>query len=326
MMDPILIYSPMPLSSQQGNAVTALRLAHGLTAQEIPAVAVDAVPDGAVSTIVVLNAWRSAPVVQRLRARESQTRIIILLTGTDIFPRADTHPETLAALELADAIVAFHPGMSAQLPASCLAKTRHILPAVAAAMTIDVASRRAARPDPWRCLVSGHLRPVKDPFLTAAAVEHLGETAGWRVEHYGAALTEDMATAAAAWMQRCPAYRWWGNSPHGDLLARMAEADVTVNSSTIEGAANVVMESIVRGVPVLASRIPGNEGLLGVDWDGYFTSGSATELAGLMQRCRTDAPFFAHLAARARELAPSFHPEREALAWAQLILEGATGN
>ena len=57
----------------------------------------------------------------------------------------------------------------------------------------------------------------------------------------------------------------------------------------MEGGANVVIEAVRSGVPVLASRIDGNVGLLGADYDGYFPVGDAAALAALMRRFVADA-------------------------------------
>ena len=56
-----------------------------------------------------------------------------------------------------------------------------------------------------------------------------------------------------------------------------------VISSLSEGGANVISEAAVAGVPVLASRIDGNVGLLGADYPGYFPVGDTEALARLLR-------------------------------------------
>jgi hypothetical protein len=41
----------------------------------------------------------------------------------------------------------------------------------------------------------------------------------------------------------------------------------------MEGGANVVSEALVAGVPMIASEIPCNAGLLGKDYPGYYPAG-----------------------------------------------------
>ncbi|MFS8087401.1 MAG: glycosyltransferase, partial [Acidobacteriota bacterium] len=91
-----------------------------------------------------------------------------------------------------------------------------------------------------------------------------------------------------------------------------------------EGGANVLSEAIVAGVPVLASRIDGNVGILGADYPGLFRVGDTRELTRLMIRAETDSKFLAQLKTRVRKLAPLFDPKREERAWADLLSELAS--
>ncbi|HEX6364278.1 MAG TPA: TIGR04348 family glycosyltransferase, partial [Albitalea sp.] len=69
----------------------------------------------------------------------------------------------------------------------------------------------------------------------------------------------------------------------------------------------------------LASRIDGNVGLLGRDYDGYFPPGDAAALASLMQRFAADAAFARHLAAQCAVQSPRFAPAAEAAAVQRLL-------
>ena len=89
----------------------------------------------------------------------------------------------------------------------------------------------------------------------------------------------------------------------------------------MEGGANVVIEAVRSGVPVLASRIDGNVGLLGADYDGFFPVGDAAALAALMRRFVADAAFAAHLAAQCARREPLFRPARERRAVRALVFD-----
>ena len=54
----------------------------------------------------------------------------------------------------------------------------------------------------------------------------------------------------------------------------------------MEGGAHVVMEAVMCGTPVLASRIDGNVGMLGADYAGYFDCDDAQQLANALMACR----------------------------------------
>ena len=62
---------------------------------------------------------------------------------------------------------------------------------------------------------------------------------------------------------------------------------------------------------MLASRVEGNIGMLGKDYDGYFPVGNETALARLVLRCQAHPEFLNHLAAQCSGRATLFSPMRE---------------
>ena len=91
----------------------------------------------------------------------------------------------------------------------------------------------------------------------------------------------------------------------------MAVSSVMVISSVMEGGANVVSEACRAGLPILASDIPGNKGLLGEDYPGYFPVGDDKALAELMYRAEREPEYLAKLRAAVSALAETFTPEKE---------------
>jgi glycosyltransferase involved in cell wall biosynthesis len=77
-------------------------------------------------------------------------------------------------------------------------------------------------------------------------------------------------------------------------------------------------------VPVLASRIDGNVGILGEDYPGLFDVGDTRELARLLIRAETEQHFLSDLRQRVKKLAPLFNPQRERRAWSNLLRELAS--
>ena len=92
-----------------------------------------------------------------------------------------------------------------------------------------------------------------------------------------------------------------------------------VISSLSEGGANVISEAVVAGVPVLASRIDGNVGLLGADYPGYFPVGNTEALTRLMRKLEHEPQFVASLRKALAGRAPLFRPAREMAAWRRLL-------
>ena len=94
-----------------------------------------------------------------------------------------------------------------------------------------------------------------------------------------------------------------------------------VVSSRMEGGANVVCEAAAIGVPVLASRIPGNVGMLGAAYPGYYPLGDERRLAALIRRAATDSAFYRSLARGVAARAPLFRPRAERSALARVVAE-----
>ena len=89
----------------------------------------------------------------------------------------------------------------------------------------------------------------------------------------------------------------------------------------MEGGANVIVEAVTAGTPVLASRVSGNVGMLGRDYAGYFPPGNAGELARLLRRCWEGAGLYRCLERQCRARRQQFTPARERSALLGLLQE-----
>src|SRR5262249_27076621 len=118
-----------------------------------------------------------------------------------------------------------------------------------------------------------------------------------------------------------PRYLWRDEVPRAAVQKLLLRSHAMVLSSVSEGGANVISEAVVAGVPILASRVDGNVGLLGSDYRGYFRVGDTEALARLLRRIETDRCFVPHLHHAIAHRAPSFKPEHELGAWRLLLAE-----
>lgn len=132
----------------------------------------------------------------------------------------------------------------------------------------------------------GHLRSEKSPETYFAAARALAHRPDIVLDHIGAPLDADLGELARQLALEVPTYRYLGEQTHEQTRARIARAHVLVHPSRMEGGAHVVMEAIMSGTPVLASRIDGNVGMLGADYAGYFDCGDAGQLANTLIACR----------------------------------------
>ncbi len=118
------------------------------------------------------------------------------------------------------------------------------------------AARAAVQLDGPTLLSVGALIPRKGHDLTIAALAHLP---GWTLLIAGDGPEHAALTALAARLGLSARVRLLGARPHADLPALYSAADISVLSSAREGFANVLLESMACGTPVVASPIRGNE-------------------------------------------------------------------
>ncbi|CAN5242276.1 hypothetical protein BH11PSE11_BH11PSE11_17390 [soil metagenome] len=305
----VLIISPASAKANNGNWQTAnrwagfLREAYRVTiCDESQACSADSRPDA----VVALHARRSATAIARLSARFRDLPLILILTGTDLYRdiRIDSNAQT--SLRLATRIVILQEAGLKELDESLQAKT-HVLYQSASALK---PVKRAARSRNFKVMMIGHLREEKDPLTYMRAAALVNNRAAQLV-HIGAALDPAFERQAIATMEKQTRYHWLGNLPHAETRRRLKHSHLMVIASRMEGGANVIAEALASGVPVLASDISGNRGMLGDDYAGYFPVGDSRQLAAMIDRCATDPDYYQGLSTQCKQRAPLFSPERE---------------
>ena len=264
--------------------------------------------------MVAVHAWRSAAAVERFKTRYPERPVVLQLSGTDIYDYITSDPApTLRAMTLADRLVALNDLAWRVVPKRLRGRLCVIYQSAA-----PLARRRPSRRFVVVSVI-GHLRDVKDPLRAAEALSLLPSQSRVRVEQVGRAYTAEWARRARAEMDRNPRYRWRDDVPAAGVRRLLARSHAMAITSLSEGGANVISEAAVAGVPILASRMDGNLGLLGKDYPGYFKVGDTQGLARLLRRIETDARFVRALGTAVRRRAPLFRRSREIAAWRRLL-------
>lgn len=311
----IVLITPEGPTSRTGNKVAASRWA-GLLRRLGHRVRVASDYDGKPADLMVaVHAWRSAAAIQRFKSKYPDRRVVLQLSGTDIYEYIKTDPApTLRSMELADRLVALNDLAWRAVPERLRARL-----AVIHQSAEPLAQPR--RPSPRAVVISviGHLRDVKDPLRAAEASHLLPAESRVRIEQVGRAYTPQWAARARAEMAGNPRYVWRNDVPAATVRRLLARSHAMVISSLSEGGANVISEAAVAGVPILASRMDGNVGLLGADYPGYFPVGNTRALARLLQRVENDPSFVRQLAKAVSRRAVFFRPARETAAWRRLL-------
>jgi putative glycosyltransferase (TIGR04348 family) len=313
----IVLVTPRGPTERTGNAVAALRWARILRRLGHRVTVTTDYADEPADAMVAIHAWRSATAIARFKARHPERRLIVQLSGTDIYEylTEDARP-TLRSMELADRLVALNSRAWRVVPRRFRKKLRVILQSAPK----PVAPRRPSKRRVDVCVI-GHLRDVKDPLRAALAARLLPAASRIRIVHIGRAYDPKWAAAAAAEMAENPRYLWRDEVAPAAVQKILLRSHAMVLSSVSEGGANVISEAVMAGVPILASRVDGNVGLLGRDYPGYFRLRDTQALALLLRRIETDRPFVDELRRATARLTPLFTPEREVAAWGRLLAE-----
>lgn len=311
----ILIISPAPAKTNNGNWQTANRWARFLRQRYRVSIAAEW-DDTPCDAMIALHARRSAASIAAFAAARPASPLILVLTGTDLYRDIQTDADAQRSLQLATRLVVLQASGLQALSAELRNKTLVIHQSTRALK--PVARSSSAKQRYFDITMIGHLRDEKDPatFMRAAKLVHSRQI---RLIHIGGALTPEFGRLAEQTQCEEHRYRWFGNLPHATTRQRLKHSHAMVIASKMEGGANVIVEAITSGVPVLASAISGNRGMLGDDYAGYFPPGDCHELARLIDQSVSDPAFHAQLQSQCAARALLFSPEREQAALLQLV-------
>ena len=258
--------------------------------------------------MLALHARRSSESIAQFHQARGSRHLAVVLSGTDLYRDLPGSAEARHSLDVAGKIVVLQDEARRGLEARWRRKAQVIF------QSAEPVARAAKNPRGLLCVAVGHLRDEKDPRTLFAAVGQLPPGLPIRIRHIGEALDPELGAQARALAAREPRYEYLGALPRARTRTAIARANLLVHPSKMEGGANVVVEAVMSSTPVLASGIPGNIGMLGRGYPGYFRVGDASDLARHLVQACDDPRYLAALRRACAERRALFAPAAEARA------------
>ena len=305
----VILVTPALASANNGNWQTAKRWSAFLSKhyRVTACISWDGSP---ADCMVALHARRSGQSIANFAA--SGKPIALVLTGTDLYRDIQTDALAKQSLRLATQLVTLQDAGVAILPAQYQSKTSTIYQS---AKSLPHLKPRSSTFD---CVMVGHLRDEKDP-LTAIHAVMKTQIPRLRLRVIGDAARAEVGVKAVELSQTDARIQWLGALPNTSTRREIRRAQILIIPSIMEGGANVIIEAVTSGTPVLASRINGSIGMLGEDYEGYFSVGDSHGLARLLERCNSDLSFMDKLSHQCAARAKLFDPALEKSAVLALI-------
>jgi len=263
--------------------------------------------------MIALHARRSYASIKQFAALHPYNPLIVVLTGTDLYRDIQNDASAQESLNLATRLIVLQDMGLLELPDKYRVKTDVLYQS---AMPINTKIPMKKRFEV--CLI-GHLRDEKDPFRSALATLLLPPQSRIHITHIGRALDEAMAEEARKLMNSSSHYSWIGEISHSEVRRKLSRSHLMVITSRMEGGANVICEALMADVPVIASAVSGNIGMLGKDYAGYFPCGDEKALAALFWRAESDLAFYSQLKTQCAERKHYVQPEKEKSALLNLV-------
>ncbi len=310
----VVIVTPAPPGSRAGNRNTAIRWAQFLRGLGCRVLVLTQWAGEPCDLLVALHARKSHDALRAFRESHPERPAVLALTGTDLYRDIRQDRDAAASLEMATRLIVLQKEALEELTPEQRRKARVIHQSVTTSLAPAPPVRK------FRLCVLGHLREEKDPFCAARALRWVPDS-NVEIIQAGKALSAKMAREAERHMRDDARYRWVGELPHWAAMRLLSRSHAMAISSKMEGGAHVVSEAIAIGIPVIATDIPGNRGLIGTGYPAFFPVGDHAALAGLLRQSLGDPRFLNRMAAAVRRRRTLVDPMREQRAWRSLLRE-----
>jgi len=280
------IVTPAPAGTLHGNRITALRWHQFLSRLKHQSIVTEKWSGKPCDVLIALHGLRSYDSIQRFKKIHPNNPVVLIMTGTDIYRDLQNSIKVIKSMEMADAIVILQPAAIESLPKQFHNKVRVIYQSVKS-ITKKMPPKRY-----FLASIIGHLRAEKDPLCAAQCLPLMPSNSKLQLVQLGKAMSPEFKKQALSIEKSATRYRWLGELSHARTLQWLSRSHVMIISSIMEGGAHVISEAIAIGIPVIASDIPGNRGLLGDSYPAYYPVGDKTALSKLLTQAESNPVFY----------------------------------
>ena len=285
----IEIVTPASPGTLHGNRITALRWHQFLARLNYQSTVTERWSGKSCDVLIALHGLRSYDSIQRYKKAHPRHPVVLIMTGTDIYRDLKNSTKVIKSLEMADAIVVLQADAIQSLPGKFHHKVKVIY------QSVKGVTRKTPPKRHFLASIIGHLRTEKDPFCAAQCLPLLPSTSKIQLVQLGKAMSPEFQKQAISIEKNVMRYRWLGQLNHSKTLQWLSRSHVMIISSIMEGGAHVVSEAIAIGIPVIASDIPGNRGLLGGTYPAYYPVGDKVALSKLLTKAESNPAFYQKL-------------------------------
>ena len=311
----ICLVTPAGKQSRVGNRTTANRWAKILKGLGHRVSVVKGYDGSNADLMIAIHAWRSFESIRNFSDKFPERPLVVLLAGTDIYSFQHTHPvETIESMNRATVLVSLHNLVHKAIPTKFSDKINVIYQSALPLIKPKNPTKRY-----FDICVVGHLRDEKDSLRAAYAARKLPPKSRLRIIHLGKAHDQKWSRLAREEELKNHRFKWRGEVAGWEVRQQYSKSRALVISSVMEGGANVVSEALAAGLPVIASKIDGNIGLLGEKYSGYYPVQDTKALTHLLLKAETDPIFLTILESQCRAKKILFYPERERGSWKMLL-------
>ena len=309
----IEIVTPAAPGTLHGNRITALRWHHFLSRLNYHSTVTEQWSGKSCDVLIALHGLRSYDSIQRFKKAYPNHPVVLIMTGTDIYRDLKNSNKVIKSMEMADAIIILQPDAMQTLPKKFHPKVRVIY------QSVKGITKKTPPKRHFLASIIGHLRAEKDPFCAAQSLPLLPSSSKIQLVQLGKAMSPEFKKQAISIQKNVDRYRWLGQLSHSQTLQWLSRSHIMIISSIMEGGAHVVSEAIAIGIPVIASDIPGNRGLLGDDYPAYYPVGNQAALSKLLYKTESNPAFYQKLCSAVAKRQRITKPELEQKSIQKLI-------